>query len=231
MNTAEMKHPRPLRSREQQEYLLREALDACAAGNAADMLRLLYASGLLDGLKRRLEYKWDSLPNTAIEEILGQSVDQLYEKVRRGDKIFALAPLLTKITMRRAIDYYQRHPHELVTSPESLDQMPDDEPEENGPATELIAQVRQFIPRLGAANIRNVMTYLLDAYEAGRWDITSDEVAQALGLKPATVRKLKSRGMQRLTTRAAEAGMIADAHKVQRVFRKLEDEDSDREDE
>ena len=52
-----------------------------------------------------------------------------------------------------------------------------------------------------------VMGYLIDAVEAGRWDVSNQEIGEALGLTNDTVRTSLSRGFRRLNRLAQEEGI------------------------
>lgn len=71
---------------------------------------------------------------------------------------------------------------------------------------EALYKARELLPLLGMENIRKVMATIFDAVEAGMDDLLDSEIAAAVDLSEETVRRLKSRGFERLRRLANERG-------------------------
>ncbi len=128
---------------------------------------------------------------------------------------------LWKVSDRKANDYYQarqrekalvddlKHNATAIGSFENPDQEePVEEMEWDEKRAQAITRARDLLPKLGQKNIQDVMSLVIDAVEAGREDLPSREIAEALGLQPATVRTLKMRGFERLARVAREEGLV-----------------------
>ena len=70
-----------------------------------------------------------------------------------------------------------------------------------------VRMTRKLLPRLGQQNVQAVMAYVIDAVDAGRWDVPNQEIMEAVGLSNDTVRTSLSRGFRRLSRLAQEEGL------------------------
>jgi DNA-directed RNA polymerase specialized sigma24 family protein len=217
-----MKDKRIPQLREKQDQALLEAKNAAASCDPRGMVEALYRSFVLDGLIRLLRNKWPSLYDE-VEFILAEAVDVLYQAISRGEKILNIPGFLYKVCDRKAYDHARHaeesfdpdNPKHAAPSSSSPTEQPILQEEEghDGHSEELdreekrhraVAIARKLIPRLGQQSVQSVMTYVIDAVEAGREDLPDREVADALGLSLDTVRQSKSRGFRRLARIAHE---------------------------
>jgi DNA-directed RNA polymerase specialized sigma24 family protein len=205
------------------EEWLERARAAAASGDALAMLEALHRSFALDGLMRRLAQKWSDFAVEDVEDLVAAATDALYEAVNAGGHVANLVAFLWKVADRRASDLHQARQRQvqadlevmeregrLITSPSGdgptgpaiLDEVDPDEAR-----AWAVATARTFVDRLGHATVQRVMGFVIDAVEAGRWDVSNREVADALGLSAGTVRTSLSRGFRRLVRIAADAGI------------------------
>jgi DNA-directed RNA polymerase specialized sigma24 family protein len=195
------------------------------------MLTALYKSHVLDGICRRLAKDWSEIAFEDVELLVAEAVDVLYEKVRGGEKIRRIAPFLVKVASRKAYDFHESRrvidaldpaDVEAAAGKESRRDFEREEkqakPKTPDPGDELdyedkrriaLRIARGLLPRLGQQRIQDVMSYIFDAIEAGHDDISNEEIEDALGLSPDTVRTSKSRGFTRLARIAKEEKLLA----------------------
>jgi DNA-directed RNA polymerase specialized sigma24 family protein len=203
-----------------QEVALDRAQAAVVIGDPRAMVEALYESGYLDGLTRSMHRRWDRLPVEDIELIVAEAVGVLYEAVSQGKRVLNIKSYLWKVADNLANKLHETKvledaiPDDLE-DPTTTSQRPDDEgdpydeiePEERVRMAVVIA--RSLLHKLGERNIRNVMEYIFDAVEAGRDDVTTEEICEALGYpNRGTVRVWIQRGFDRLANRAYEEGVV-----------------------
>jgi len=211
------------------DFLL-EANEAALAGDPIGMLTALYKSHVLDGLCRRLAASWNVIAFEDVQLLVAEAVDVLYQKVRSGEKIRRITPFLLKVAGRRAYDFHEKHRRIEAMDPADLEsaaaaaarQGSSAGAEQASPATTRVVDsldfeetrrialriARGLLPRLGQQRLQDVMAYILDAIEAGREDISNEEIEEALGLSSGTVRTAKSRGFSRLSRIAKEEKLL-----------------------
>lgn len=205
------------------EGALKRAHAAAERGDPKEMLEEIAITPLLDGIVRQIRGRWQRLPADLIEDIVGDAVDQLYEKIRTGGKISNIPGFLVKTAQFMAVDLYAdlitkdefepdniRHLRNKIYEPdfdaEPSDE-PGDEPDYDAQRRIAIEAARRLLPQLGQANIQNVMEVIIDAVESGREDISNTEIAEITGLETGTVATLKHRGFKRLTTLSEKEGL------------------------
>lgn len=206
----------PQRGRRQDE-LLQKAKEAAASGDPRGMVEALYQSFALDSLARWLRGKWPTLPHDDVDFAVAEAVDVLYQAVGRGEKVFKIVAYLWKVSDRKAGEHYRIRVHEIAFDPEELERVgsrssgvsegSDEELDWEERRGRAIAIARSLIPRLGQSSIRAVMSYVIDAVEAGCEDLPSREIAEALGLSDDTVRQSLSRGFRKLARIVREEGL------------------------
>ncbi len=203
-----------------QKEALGKAKDAAARRDGRSFLQYLYESRFLDGAKRRLIANYgNTLDKERIDDVLTGGVDKFYEAASTGKKILSPAPYLWKIIDNLAKDtceYLKTHTSgDNVTIeglPDTMDEATELAPEsEEDTLSEGIKIARSLLPKIGSENIQAVMGYIIDGIEKGVEDISTREIAEALGLSEASVRKWKERGFERLKRAAIEAGYRGDA--------------------
>lgn len=210
-----------------QEETLHKAQEAAASGDTDAMIKALYQSFVLDGLSRRIQRKWDSLPFDEVQFILIGAIYILYEAVNRGEKILDVVSYLLKVSDRKATDYWRTRQREtgLIEDLKVRDdhlqgvlRWPLGDPVEEDVATEelhtekrrlqTIAVARSFIPRLGQTNVQAVMNIILESVQTRRQDISSREIADMLGLSRNTVAMSRKRGFEKLLRILREEGYM-----------------------
>lgn len=194
-----------------QAAALAAAMEAARSGDALGMLSGLAQARLIDGLERWLARRFPALSASEADAIVAIAVQTTHDKIREGDRIDHLVRFLQKVAERRAMDALRNRKrlYEVPTDPETLAKYPDADHETTSRdlRSHAIEHARRLLPRVGSGNIQAVMGLLIDAVEAGRDDITSEEIAEAVDLTPATVRTLKSRGLKRLRKLAELEGL------------------------
>lgn len=205
-----------------QEELIKKAKEAASAGDPEGMVEALYVSHAIDGLVRRIHGRWPILGQQGAEDAVSAAMVTLYKSMRKGEKVFNPVAFLWKVADRRANDTWKatrRHSHieswELVAaktngdfiSPQNVESEPVDTIIDTERRAKAIGIARLLLPRLGQQNIQAVMSYVIDAVEAGRWDVPNQEIQEALGLSNDTVRTSLSRGFRRLRRLAQEQGL------------------------
>ena len=208
----------------EEDKALQDAERAATAGDARAMAVALHNSYALDGLKRRLHQYFPYLKPDQVDGVISESVDSLYQAITRGEHISNLMGYIWKVCARigskvnymnsivRATDADLLVAHSDVnTARQYAQEHDDDDPDEQRRTRALaLALARSLLPEIGHVNAQAVMTYLIDAVEAGREDVPSTEIADALGLTSENVRQLRYRGFVRLERAARVRGIVPD---------------------
>jgi DNA-directed RNA polymerase specialized sigma24 family protein len=181
------------------------------------MVIALYQSGILDGITRGVRARWSRLSPDEVDDVVAAGVAGLYVAVHGGKKVLDVGAYLWK-----AINYQAADAHRLGQIEQHCDSASVQEYAEclwdYGDAGEVrrdelraqaIGIARTLLPQLGQANVRAVMEFVIDAVEAGDIHVSNQEIADALGLPPHSVRTLLSRGFQRLQRVVRKAGLIS----------------------
>jgi DNA-directed RNA polymerase specialized sigma24 family protein len=209
------------------EEILRRAQVAASLGHTDEMIKALYQSFVLDGLARRIQWKWDALPSDEVQFILIGAIHALYQAVNRGEKISDIVAYLLKVSDRKATDSWRARQRQAdmvedlkiinVNSQQPVEWPSGLSVEENELIEEghrekrrakAIAVVRSFIPRLGQANVQAVINIIFDSVEKGIEDISSREIGDMLGLTRNTVAMSRKRGFERLLRILHEEGHV-----------------------
>ncbi len=199
--------------------LLERAEQAVNRADVVEMLQALAASRYLDGLTRRLQTKWGgSLPPTEVDDCIAQAVDAACAAVSRGRPIRSLGAWLWKsadkiATDRWTLDYGRRVEFDedsLLVAPHTNDTEREREERQElgeGRRREAIRIAREFLPRIGEGQVRDVMELVIDAAEEGLPDLPAPYIAEALGISNNAARTLVSRGLKRLRRLAEQEGV------------------------
>lgn len=199
--------------------LLQAAQNAANSGNVVEMLDALSASHYLDGLTRRLKYKWkDSLPEFEIEDSIVQAVDAAWATGREGRTIRSIGAWLWKsadnISEKKRRTHYAGRvgfDHGSVSGVSDTDETEREREEreklEDNRRMLGIRIARELLPKVGEGQVRDVMELLIDAVEDGLPDLPPSDIANALGIKKNAARALLSRGTKRLRRLAEERGV------------------------
>jgi DNA-directed RNA polymerase specialized sigma24 family protein len=192
-----------------------EVARQAALSRAPDrMLEALAASGLLDGITRRLENRWRGrIPRPEIEDCVALAVDSAYDAVSSGRMVRNLGAWIWKASYNLACDRWtDDYERRSTVEPEVLEDRQslvteDDRRLADHRAAEAVRLARSLLPRIGQGQIIDVMTILIEAAEQGIQDLPPDAIAETLGLSPAAVRSLLSRGLERLEREARREGV------------------------
>jgi len=200
---------------------LEAAKDAARKADPRRMVEALFDSFALDGIRIRLGLKWPGIHQDDINFLIAEAVDVLYHAVQGGDRVLSLPGYLWKVADRKACDYDARRQRDMLTDMEDLHETPKAEEEHVQPPSDemdweerrekAVAVARSLLPKLGQKNLQDVLSYVIEAVEAGREDVPNAEIAEALGLSSDTVRTSLSRGFRRLERAAREVGLSVDA--------------------
>jgi DNA-directed RNA polymerase specialized sigma24 family protein len=171
------------------------------------------ASHGLDGIVRGLCAAWPLVEVGAVEAIVAEAVETLYEKVAVDRAVidsaggFLWGTAKNKIRERHRAGVLDTIP--LVEGTEGLTVESPGGDEERDPdelRAEALRRARALLPRLGGEVLTRVMGFIFDAIEHGEPMIPNEMIAGALGLTRETVRRSKSRGFQRLASLARLEG-------------------------
>lgn len=190
----------------------RRAAEAARRGDAEGMVRGFFAGGLADWLYWRLSKQYATLPPQDLQDCVAAAVGDAYKALASGSRINALPGYLLKTASNKAVDMLRDRGGERSADMDGFANVRDPTVEAIREDTykrlrqDALAKARELLPLLGMDNIRKVMATILDAVEAGVEDLQDSEIAEAVDLTEETVRRLKSRGFERLRRHAAERG-------------------------
>lgn len=201
-------------SKEEQKKALERAKEAATRKDVRTFLQAINDSRLLDGAKRTLAAKYEgALDQERIHEIISLATDKFYEAASGGRKIIFPAAYLWRTIHNTAYDTHRTaskniplesiRKGDIIIEPQS-EQADVIETQKKRRIGLRIA--RELLPKIGSDNVQNVMSYIIDAVEAGVEDISNQEIAEALGLSETSVGQWKKRGFERLERAAIEAG-------------------------
>ncbi|MDR7332728.1 sigma-70 family RNA polymerase sigma factor [Roseateles asaccharophilus] len=200
----------------------RKAVEAARRGDAQGMVSGFFAGGLADWLSWRMSVLYPKLPAQDREDCVAEAVGDAYKALVSGRRISTLPAYLMKAASNNAVDMLRDRAGERSADVDTFSNVRD-------PAVEAIREqarlrlrkqalvkARELLPLIGMDNICKVMATIFDAIEAGMEEIADSEIADALGMNEETVRRLKSRGFERLRRHAREKGY--DLEKYERAI-------------
>ena len=205
------------------EAALKRAHAAAERGDPKEMLEAIALTPLLDGIVRQLRGRWRTIPADLIEDIVGDAVDQLYQKIREGGKVSSIPGFVVKTAEFMAVDLYADLMRKDEFEPENLRHLREQtlldqttRPNRStGPRTNWHMTNSDGLPskrpgdccRSSDRRTFRVSWKLSSTRcESGREDISNAEIAEMTGLKPGTVATLKHRGFKRLTDLSEKEG-------------------------
>lgn len=215
-----------------QRVHLAEAQRATAEGNPLAMVEALYASGFLDGLVRKIQRGW---PGVDADVAVADAVEALYNDVADGERVLSVGAFLFKVASFKASDEARKRERadEVSRSAAELDVPPEAQPEPQGERdarrAKALQLARSLLPEIGTGNVLRVMSHVFDGVAKRREDLPENEIAEALGLKKATVHVLLHRGFERLERLARKKGFNIPSHRWRPEIRPVEVEDEDEE--
>lgn len=190
----------------------RRAAEAARKGDAQGMVQGFFAGGLADWLYWRVAKQYGALPPQDLQDCVAAAVGDAYKALASGSRINALPGYLLKTASNKAIDMLQRRMGERSADMDTFANVGDPTVEAIREKTreqlrgDALSKARELLPQLGMENIRKVMATIFDAVEAGIDDLLDSEIAEAVDLSEDTVRRLKSRGFERLRRLAQDKG-------------------------
>ncbi len=201
----------------QEREALAAATTAAKNGDPKGMLAGLYQSSYLAGLVRQLGARWTRLSTVDVEQVIAEALDALFEAVKNRTDVKNIPAYLWKVCHYRAIKRNDDLERQVQMSSsqidaqysDGVDESDDSDPEmdEKRMREEALRIARGLLPRLGQRNVQAVMEYIFDAIEADMEEIPNNEIEEALGLTPDTVRQSRSRGFRRLERICREDGL------------------------
>ena len=200
--------------------LLERAQEAVNRGNTVKMLEALTASRYLDGLRRRLQKQWGTLPSSEVDECVAQAVDAACAAAFEGRRIGTLGAWLWKAARNIAddkwrLDYSRRQDFDTAAFParieagETFREGAERRALEETRRKEAIRIARELLPRIGQGQVVAVMEILIDAAENGLPDLPASSIAEQVGISEHAARTLVSRGLKRLRRMAKQEGVVA----------------------
>ena len=197
--------------------LLQTAANAASRGDPIAMIGALMDSGYIDGLVRRLQRNWPDMPAEEADDCVAVAVESAYATILQGKIIRNLGGWLLKVSDNTAQDRWRKHywGREWDVAAVERQAAPDKEYDGSREESEALDEyrraeavrlAREILPRIGEGQIIPVMELVIDAAEQGLPDLPASDIADALGISEGTARKLLSRGIQRLTREANNAG-------------------------
>lgn len=188
---------------DKEDELLKEAIEAAKAGDVERMSACLMSSRFPDGLIRRVEQMWHKLSHEDARDIVAESIEALYGKVRCEELITDIKAWLSKATRLRASTANRRRIRRSEVSldaPEYGDYQLAVEPryDQHVIRQEAVRQLKTAVSQIQGYNIRRVLEYLFEAVEGGMFPVPAIEIAEALELEEANVRQCVRRGFKRL---------------------------------
>ncbi len=209
----------------------RRAAEAARRGDAEGMVLGLFAGGLADWLCWRVAKQYSALASQDVQDCVAAAVGDAYKALASGSRINALPGYLLKAASNKAVDMLQRRVGERSADMDMFANVSDPtvealrEKARERLRRDALFKARELLPQIGMENIRKVMATIFDAVEAGMDDLLDREIAEAVGLSEDTVRRLKSRGFERLRRLAHDKGY--DLEKYERAIGITETVDMD----
>lgn len=207
---------------------LNRAKQAAMSGDVATFVEALFNSRLPDALTWRLR---NQLPDDDVDAIVADAIASTYVAIQTHGARINLAAWLSKTCYNQARARYAMRKN--VVAEDSLDlerrsrvdqtqvsppitRAEQEEAEEQSAnrRNDAIKLARTLLPRIGEDNIQKVMSVVLDAIEQDLMDLSPEEISEIVGLTPDTVRRLISRGFERLEREAKQDGLWLDISDV-----------------
>ena len=206
-----------MKTSEQNEFF-KQAEFAAVNYQPKVMIKALFVSGFIDGLVRRLVSRWKKLPSHEIEVCVAEAVLNAFIKVSGNGRISNLGGWLWKSAFNNAYMCWQKHYKgrasknidvENYQDADSFYTVEDEYTDERREEIrrEAVRLARSLILRIGGGQIEDVMEMVIDAVDKGISDLSPQEIGDALGISPDSVRQLLSRGFNRLRREAQKDGI------------------------
>ena len=203
-------------TQEQQRAAICAAVKRAGAGDVWGMLQCLHETNVLVALKRSIQKRWPGVPEEEIDHLIGEAVDALGNAARDGRHIENPVGFMLKVMHRKAYDYAEIRRQVYALDPERDGYEPEqmrlgelDAADPEAQRAQAVAIAWSLLSKLGQQSIQAVMSYVFAAVEAGQAVVTNEEIVDATGLSPATVRQSLSRGWRRLERIAGDENVAS----------------------
>ncbi len=208
------------------------AQEAASLGDPVRLFEVLSKEYALDGVVRRLRSTWPIIPVDEIDEIVADSIEALYYKVREGGLITNAVGFIWKTAYFKAQEYSRKHEKFEKMSVEELDETTEtvsdediDFEEREKLRKEAVKIARSLLPKLRSANVQNVLKYIIDAVEKGIDEVSNQDISDTLGLNVKTVKNCLHRGFDRLSRIAQEENITSHSFDFLQTKDEWDDED------
>jgi DNA-directed RNA polymerase specialized sigma24 family protein len=198
---------------ELQHHHLKLAVEAAQRGDVRSFVLELAASHALDGVLTSLHRQWPRVEVSAVEAIVAEAADALYEKIAVDHGVVGNASAYLWGTARNIVcKRYEAGVLDTVPLTEGLGlsvPAPDESDDRDVDALrdEALRRARALLPGLGQETVQRVMAYIFEGVEKGDMFLDNAAIGAALGLTTLTVRRSMSRGFQRLKEAAQREGI------------------------
>jgi DNA-directed RNA polymerase specialized sigma24 family protein len=193
---------------------LQQAQNAANKGDAWGMFNALPDSLIFDSYQNYFSSKYPTVDESDLQNIIGKATDQLYDRITRKEKIRKIESYLWKIIDAELWGKIEEQKRFRSVDVEAIGINDNSIPsaltlEQKAKQKEYaLALADSLVPRLGQVNVQNVMRYILGCIRNGVQDINSNDIGEALDMKPATVRQFMKRGFERLTRICKEESLV-----------------------
>jgi hypothetical protein len=215
-----MSSPNAPAAREPDRDLLKVAHDAAVAGNFYSMMEALVSSRLLEGFYRYMQWKWPKYQPDDVATLIGQAIDAFYLHAKAGRRIGNASGYIFKTLQKFAVDENVRREreNEFVTAEAELVlyQAHQGKNYRNSvPREDLVKEAlriaRNLLPSIGEITLQQVGEFYLDAVAKGIMHLDDHALADAINKDLETAKRLRRRFLERLTSRARDAGIRLEA--------------------
>lgn len=201
----------PKKYQETLDLVKKAAQEAASLGDPVRLFEILTEEFALDGLVRRLQSAWSTIPSDEIDEIVADSIEALYYKIREGGIITNAVGFIWKTAYFKSQEYHRKQGKIEKIRLEDLDEFTEittdelsDVEEREKLRKQAVKIARSLLPKLRSANVQNVLKYVIDAVDKGLDDVSNQEISEALDLSVKTVKNCLHRGFERLSRIAQE---------------------------
>jgi hypothetical protein len=219
-------------AREPAPDLLKAAHDAAVAGNFYGMMEALVSSRFLEGLYRQMQWKWPTYQPDEVATLVGQAIDAFYLQAKAGRRIGSASGYIFKTLQKLAADESERRERENQFVPAEAELVlynvhRGKNYHNSVPRDDLVREAlriaRDLLPGIGEITLRQVGEFYLDAIAKGIAHLDDEALAAAIDKNLETAKRLRRRFLERLTSRAKDAGIRLEAIFGPDVFQLEED--------
>jgi DNA-directed RNA polymerase specialized sigma24 family protein len=183
------------------------------------VLEQMFRTGEISRMCNKLKVHWASVPCHEVELALSEALYVLCVNIKKKKEIDNPLAFIWRISGHKISDSYKRMKREISVSNEKLlllasrsDQVNEEvtaysagENKKNiGKAIEI---ARKNINKSGNKNIQKVLLHILKRMEQGEGEVSNQDIAEAVGLRAATVRVYKFRAFKNLEKHFREIGI------------------------